>query len=547
MEVGTVTLPAPHDLHLGCSQFTLKSPAAEVSETMEQGSGEKTNEAAVKLQKVYKSYRTRRRLADSAVVAEELWWQAIDFARLNYSTVSFFNFNKHETAVSRWSRVSLNASKVGKGLSEDEKALQLAFWHWIEAIDPRHRYGHSLHYYYDEWCKSNSGQPFFFWLDIGDGQDVDLQECPRSKLRKHCIKYLGPKERMHYEYVPVDGKIVHKQTGELLDTSKEPEEVKWIFVMSTSKSIYAGRKEKGKFHHSSFLAGGTTLAAGRIKTENGVLKYICDCSGHYLPSDKNLNVFITFLRENGVNPDEIEIHDCSSTDEESQEESGRATKKKIKRDKTRLDETETEAPPDQTVVLQSETSKVDKERESHYISGCLLNLDLEVASAPEETQSVVSDERGTEGFKPIAQLEGHESETQISKAQAQPPPDLTLVIQPETPRIGEARENSYKRTLSGGLQSPKPDVPQKAILQRINSKKAARSYQLGNQLSLKWTTGLGPRIGCVADYPLELRIQALEYVSLSPKGSQTPSPSRSTVSCSSPLGSVAHSCGQYNN
>lgn len=79
------------------------------------------------------------------------------------------------------------------------------------------------------------------------------------------------------------------------------------------------------------------------------------------------------------------------------------------------------------------------------------------------------------------------------------------------------KASSYKRTLSGGLESPRAEVPKTAILQRINSKKSSKSYQLGHQLSLKWSTGAGPRIGCIADYPVELRQQALELTNLSPR------------------------------
>ena len=59
-------------------------------------------------------------------------------------------------------------------------------------------------------------------------------------------------------------------------------------------------------------------------------------------------------------------------------------------------------------------------------------------------------------------------------------------------------------------------VAKKEIMQRMKSKKED-SYQLGDQLSLKWSTGAGPRIGCVADYPLKLRVQAFEMVELTPK------------------------------
>ncbi|XP_022717630.1 IQ domain-containing protein IQM3-like isoform X3 [Durio zibethinus] len=60
-----------------------------------------------------------------------------------------------------WSRVRLNACK---GLLEDTKAQKLAFQHWIEAIDARHHYGHSLHIYFEERCKANAGQPFFYCI-----------------------------------------------------------------------------------------------------------------------------------------------------------------------------------------------------------------------------------------------------------------------------------------------------------------------------------------------------------------------------------------------
>ncbi|XP_027192439.2 IQ domain-containing protein IQM5-like [Cicer arietinum] len=335
--------------------------------------------AAIKLQKVYKSYRTRRNLADCAVVCEELWWKDLDFAA-----------PKSETALSKWARARTMAAKVGKGLCKDDNAQNLALRHWLEAIDPRHRYGHNLHLYYDVWFHSQSPQPFFYWLDVGDGKEVNLEECVRSDLQRQCIKYLGPKEREVYEVTIEQGKFVYKKSKNLVHTS---EGSKWIFVLSSSRLLYVGEKKKGQFQHSSFVAGAATISSGRLVVHNGILHAIWPYSGHYRPTEKNFMEFIGFLMEQNVDLTNVKKYPIDD-----------------------------DIPPEPIVIgLQFESTKTNNATSIDSSKMC--------------------------------------SQNNVTTSQ----------------------------------------------------------HKESKSLSSKWTTGAGPRIGCVREYPTKLQAKALEQLNLSPR------------------------------
>ncbi|KAJ0101605.1 hypothetical protein Patl1_05919 [Pistacia atlantica] len=344
--------------------------------------------------------------------------------------------------------------QVGKGLSKDAKAQKLAFQHWIEAIDPRHRYGHNLNLYYEEWCKRDTVQPLFLLgyyandtlcktmykglrtliltellfhfyfilfgcvsssaymgtlcckysrylylhrLDIGEGKEVNLKDCPRSRPHQECIKYLGPQERKQYQYIIVGGKFVHKQTGNLLNTNHGLRGSKWIFVMSASKTIYAGEKQKGiipSFQLPSWSGHfGSRKTDGHKMESSSLYQHTVDITARQM---RILVCFLAFLKENEINVDEVKVF-LPSEDNES-----------------------------------SDTSKY----------GDLI---------------------GPEAPKPQVSSAVEKKQTFKSNAYA---------------RTG--RTISYRRTLSSNLQNPRTSVQKKEILQRIQSKKEASSYQLGN-------------------------------------------------------------------
>ncbi|XVF07449.1 hypothetical protein REPUB_Repub06bG0139600 [Reevesia pubescens] len=501
--------------------LSYKNPIMELSEKKSHSEPEcQRCHAALKLQKVYKSFRTRRQLADCAVVVEQRWWKLLDFAELKRSSISFFEIEKPETAISRWSRARKRAAKVGKGLSKDEKARKLALQHWLEAIDPRHRYGHNLQFYYAKWLHCDSKQPFFYWLDIGEGKEVNLEKCPRSKLQQQCIKYLGPTEREAFEVVVRNGKFVYKQSGELLDTTGGPKDAKWIFVLSAFKTLYVGQKNKGTFQHSSFLAGGATLSAGRLVVEDGVLKAVWPHSGHYLPTEENFQEFMSFLREHNV--DLTNVKKSPSEEEET-----------ISRKNSILRSNESEAEG----LQQTETTNGEN-------------------SAQESTGSRKQDSDAAENANKSMSRLSRGSLPKISELQIPPRHDVFDIFKTETLPPSCRRKHPESPTEDGyetaeeflseedflftkinlfGEDDDEDDnkpVPKEKIMKRIDSHKGLKSYQLAQQLSSKWSTGAGPRISCMRDYPSELQFRVLEQANLSPRARSASVSPRTSSRCS---------------
>lgn len=186
---------------------------------------------------------------------------------------------------------------------------------WLEAIDPKHRYGFHLRAFFHVWKEEMAtvsktetdtdrrNCSFFYWLDYGRGAALELPECDRVTLNDMRVEYCSPQQRRQFEVHFTEGaKLTFAHSQELVHSDGLS---KWIFVLSREDKLYVARKHKGRFHHSSFLAGEPVVAAGKIFSVNGQIQAIEPHSGHFKPRLCSLLELCHTMKAHGVDTDAV--------------------------------------------------------------------------------------------------------------------------------------------------------------------------------------------------------------------------------------------------
>ncbi|KAF7554108.1 hypothetical protein G7046_g6914 [Stylonectria norvegica] len=235
------------------------------------GSVKERADAARVIQKTFRGYRTRREMQGYSLDAGARWVTAIREAQFREvtrprarSTVDGTSLEtlgaaaadgqRPMTARDNWRKVSTIARRAGhddllsdsssvssldQDASPEEKAAarahhekavaerknaarMMGLQYFLEMVDIKHRYGSNLRMYHEEWKRSDTNENFFYWLDSGEGRNIELDTCPRDRLEREQVRYLSREERLHY-LVEVDseGRLCWAKNGERIDTTEQ--------------------------------------------------------------------------------------------------------------------------------------------------------------------------------------------------------------------------------------------------------------------------------------------------------------------------------------
>ena len=224
-------------------------------------SGAERHQAAELIQRNYRGYRERRQMRGLGLDASSRWVEAFKEARYRNLTMprprgsleesgagpgidgsplmkkpsdARSNWNKLGTIVRRAANDE-DSSMQSSGEEESEEsrrmkaeqreerqksARTMVLQYWLEMVDVRHRYGNNLKIYHEEWQESNTKENFFYWLDYGEGRQIDCAGCPRERLDRERVRYLSKEERLDYLVkIDKDGLLCWAKNGARIDTT----------------------------------------------------------------------------------------------------------------------------------------------------------------------------------------------------------------------------------------------------------------------------------------------------------------------------------------
>jgi hypothetical protein len=185
--------------------------------------------------------------------------------------------------------------------------------YWLEFYDPRHRPGFLLHQHWVDWLDKKAdcyAMSFWDWLALQEAADPAFRTAI-NKMTKDAsgadvaqnVKYLNDMERQDYIKTPVSGQLFDCNHN-IYDTALERTAFSgtgWaIYVMDGRNILYAGSHIVGVFHHSSFLGGKATSAAGEMIVTKGKVTVLTGKSGHYRPQTREVLHVLTQLNGAGV-------------------------------------------------------------------------------------------------------------------------------------------------------------------------------------------------------------------------------------------------------
>ncbi|TQE02065.1 hypothetical protein C1H46_012384 [Malus baccata] len=235
-------------------------------------------------------------------------------------------------------------------------------------------------------------------------------------------------------------------------------------------------------------------------------------SGHYRPTEENFRDFVSFLEENNVDLKDVKL---SPVDEE---EEGSLNKKRSSAH-IRCNSSEEGLIPNVCDLKAEETIEEDlipEENDSIEQAAAIeshMSSRLRCVSRKLSNLAIPNRERYFEKVESATEPAG----SSCSGIPVETPVDGYETVDETLPSEQDYMVSKKNLFDENNDETEGEAIPQESILKRINSHKGMKSFQLGRQLSCKWTTGAGPRIGCVRDYPSELQFRALEHVNLSPR------------------------------